>query len=65
VRVRLRRTKGGKIVRKGKVVGIQGVIQNLKNKVGGYEGSSIGFRLLFDGPIEFVPVEELEDQDEQ
>jgi recombination protein RecA len=65
VRVRLRRTKGGKIVRKGKVVGIQGVIQNLKNKVGGYEGSSIGFRLLFDGPIEFVPVEELEDNDEQ
>jgi RecA/RadA recombinase len=64
VRVRLRRTKGGKIVRKGKVVGIKGIMQNMKNKVGGYEGSAVGFRLMFDGPIEFMPVEDLEGEDE-
>lgn len=60
LRVRVKRVKGGRILRKGRLVGIQGIVTNLKNKSGGLEGSRVGYRLLFEGPIEFLSVEDLE-----
>jgi len=67
-RVRVQRTKGGKVLRMGQQVGIQGVIINVKNKAGGVEGAKIGYKIYFDGPTEFLPTERLkrgaEDGDE-
>jgi recombination protein RecA len=61
VRVRVRRTgaKGGRITVSGHQTGIQGIVTNKKNKVGGLESSEIGYRLLFDGPMKFVPAREV------
>jgi recombination protein RecA len=65
IRVRLRRAKGGRLLKKGKQVGIQGIITNHKNKAGGLERSTVGYKLLFDGPIQFVSASSLErDEDE-
>jgi recombination protein RecA len=64
VRVRVRRAKGGRIMQKGKLVGIQGIITSRKNKTGGLEGSSVGYRLMFDGPVEFLPAKDLEREEE-
>ncbi len=63
VRVRVRRTKGSRIIKKGKVVGIKGLIKNMKNKIGGVEQSQVGFKLYFDGPLEFVSAKEVENAD--
>lgn len=60
IRAKVRRIKNGRILRAGKIVGLKGAIVNMKNKVGGVEGSTIGYRMLFDGPVEFLPVKELE-----
>jgi RecA/RadA recombinase len=59
VRVRVNRVKGGTMKQSGKVIGIQGVMRALKNKAGGTEGSSVGYRIYYNGPVEFVPVKEL------
>jgi len=58
-RVRVQRTKGGRVMHMGKQVGIQGVMTNIKNKAGGLEGSQIGYRILFDGPTEFLDPKEI------
>ncbi len=39
---------------KGKLSGITGVMKSIKNKTGGLENSECGYRLLFNGPIEFI-----------
>jgi recombination protein RecA len=59
VRARARRTKGGKILQKGKQVGMQGILSNVKNKVGGVEGSKVGYKIYFHGLTEFLSIEEL------
>jgi recombination protein RecA len=64
VRVRMRRAKGGLIKRKGKTVGVQGIIDNTKNKTGGRERVAVGFKLYFDGPLEFLEASDLEKDDE-
>jgi RecA/RadA recombinase len=64
VRVRVRRVKNSKIVQSGKLVGIKGVIRATKNKVGGIEGADCGFRLLYHGPIEFVPTAQVTKEEE-
>lgn len=64
VRVRVRRVKGGKIVDKGKLVGITGLMKCLKNKSGGIEGSEMGYRIYFKGPIEFVPAKDVKVNEE-
>jgi len=51
---RARRVKGSRIVQRGEVIGITGLLENNKNKCGGVEKSAIGYRIMFKGPIEFV-----------
>jgi RecA/RadA recombinase len=61
VRARVARVggkKGSRILRSGKQVGIKGVITNRKNKAGGLEGSEVGYKIYFDGPIEFIKAKE-------
>jgi RecA/RadA recombinase len=60
VRVRVSRVAGSKIVDKGRTLGIKGIITAKKNKTGGNEGASVGFRLWFYKPlIEFVDAKEV------
>jgi RecA/RadA recombinase len=59
-RVRISRAKGKVIKRKGVTVGMQGFITNYKNKSGSPERSRVGFKLMFDGPLEFLPAGDLE-----
>ena len=59
IRVRMWRVKGGKMMSKGRMVGIRGIMRNLKNKAGGVENSEIGYRLPFDGPLSFVDARQL------
>lgn len=60
VRVQLHRVKGGKLKQGAKQIGIQGIIKNKKNKAGGLEHKSIGYKLFFDGPLKIVPAKSLE-----
>lgn len=53
-RVRMRRVKGGRVLRKGRMVGLKGILLNHKNKSGGIEGEECGFRIFFDGRSQFV-----------
>ena len=54
IQARARRVKGSRIIQKGEVIGITGVLENNKNKCGGVEKSAIGYRIMFKGPIEFI-----------
>lgn len=49
VRVKVRRVKGGKIIQLGKMVGLRGIVRNIKNKAGegSLEGEECGFKCLF------------------
>jgi RecA/RadA recombinase len=64
VRVRVQRSKGGKMMGKQKQTGIQGHVRNIKNKAGGLEKSTVGYRLFFAGPMAFVPSKEIEKAEE-
>lgn len=57
--IRTRVSKKSKIVNKGKQVGIQGIMTAIKNKSGGTEGGTVGYRIMRDGPLEFVPAKEI------
>jgi recombination protein RecA len=59
VRVRVRRTKGSRIVQSGKTIGIRGVLKNTKNKVGGLEMSECGFKLFFNAPMSYIEIKAL------
>jgi len=60
IRLRAHRVKGSKLVDKKKnLIGIQGAIRALKNKSGGVEGSEVGYRLMMQGALEFLPVSKL------
>lgn len=59
VRVKVTRVRGGRITDKGVVVGIRGIMKAVKNKVGGLEGAEVGYKLMFNGPIEFLPAKRL------
>ena len=63
VRVRMWR-KGGKLQDKGEVVGIQGVMRCHKNKLGGIEYSTVGYRLNFAGKLEFVDAKDIKKEEE-
>lgn len=58
-RARIKRSQGKVIKRKGKTVGIQGIMTNYKNKSGTPEGEKVGFKLYFQGPFNFLPADEL------
>lgn len=59
IRARAGRSKGGRILRKGKQVGIQGIIRNYKNKAGGQERAQVAYKIFFKGATEFFPAEQL------
>ena len=66
VRAEMRRKSGGQLRSKnGKISGIKGVITNLKNKAGegSLEKERCGFRIFWDGRSEFVPIEEISEED--
>lgn len=65
VRVRVSRIPSGRIKDGGKVIGIRGVLRCLKNKAGGTENSTVGFKLLFEGPIQFMPENQLKKEVEE
>jgi len=58
IRIRSRRVRGGRLRDAGKMVGVQGLLSNFKNKTGGMEGSEVGYKLLFKGPLEFISAKE-------
>lgn len=59
-RVRVRRAKGGKLMQQGKQVGLQGVVENWKNKLG-RENKKAGYKIRYDGSkTEFIPFDKLE-----
>ncbi len=59
VRMRCHRSKGGKLMDKGKMIGFCGIMKAIKNKCGGLEGAECGYRVKFNGPLEFVPAKDV------
>jgi recombination protein RecA len=62
VRAGVRRVKGGRMLQKGRMVGLKGVIRNMKNKSGGgsVEGMECGFKASFkDRDWRFLPAKKL------
>lgn len=59
VRLKVTRIKGSKIFSAGKVIGIQGTITAKKNKTGGLEGAEVGYKLMFSGPVQFLPAKQV------
>lgn len=55
VRARMRRSAGGRIMEGGEMVGVKGILQNLKNKAGGTERREIGYKIFFGGDSKFFP----------
>src|ERR1035437_967462 len=49
IRARVRRIKGGRLLQKGHMIGLKGIIKNLKNKAGegSLEGYECGFKAYF------------------
>lgn len=49
VRASVRRVKGGKVLQRGRMVGLKGVLKNFKNKAGegSLEGCECGFKAMF------------------
>ena len=64
VRARVYRAKGGRMRDHGKVCGIQGILQNTKNKTGGLEWSKVAYKIWFNGPVEFLPAADLVKEEE-
>lgn len=62
VRVRIKRVPNSKIIHAGKTIGIKGTVRAVKNKTGGVEGAEYGFRLLYKGALEFVPVKDVKSE---
>ncbi len=63
-RAKVRRTKGSRIIDKGKVIGIVGLLQAVKNKSGGDEGMAIGYRIMKKGSLEFIAAKEAKKNEE-
>lgn len=57
IRVMMRRTKGGRVLNSGKLVGVQGTLTNLKNKAGNSseEGGKVGFKIYFAKNSKYFP----------
>ena len=65
IRVRVRRGKQGRILDSSKkVIGIRGILRCEKNKVGGTEGSEIGYTMMYNGPVQFMSVKEVNSDDD-
>lgn len=64
-RVKVRRVKGGRMKHLNKTIGIKGVISNIKNKLGGVEGSEVGYKIKFDGSFQFVNAEQIKKEERE
>jgi len=62
VRVKARRVDGGQLLQSGKQIGIKGVLTNIKNKAGGKEFSTAGYKLFFDGRSAVLAADDLKKQ---
>ncbi len=60
-RVKMRRVAGGRMKKGMDVIGIKGVIRNVKNKTGkgSIEGAEVGFKLFWDKPFKFLDVKKV------
>lgn len=49
IRASVRRVKGGKLLQKGRMIGLKGIMRNVKNKAGegSLEGAEAGFKAMF------------------
>lgn len=66
IRVKVRRARKGQILdAKKKVVGIRGILRCVKNKVGGTEGAEIGYSMMYNGPMQFMPVKDIEPKEKK
>jgi RecA/RadA recombinase len=66
IRVRVRRVKGGQLRYNGKVIGVAGIIKNVKNKAGqgSVEAESCGFKVIWNkakSDIEFMTTDDITD----
>lgn len=65
VRVRVHRMRKARLLKAGKLIGVKGVLKNLKNKAGGVEGSTCGYKIYFDGRSSFFPASEAKEAEEE
>lgn len=63
-RVRMRRVKSGRVLERGKMAGVKGVLVNHKNKAGGIEGWEIGFKIMFNGVSKFVTAADVREEED-
>jgi len=67
-RVRRAGGAGGRLRQDGKVIGMQGIVRNVKNKSGegSEEKNSVGFKIYWSQPgIKFLPWEKIKDEGDQ
>lgn len=62
VRVRMRRKSKSRLLKGGKVIGMKGIMENMKNKAGGVEGDRCGYKIYFDGRSSFIPAADLKEE---
>lgn len=63
VRIRINRSAGGRIMHSGSQIGIQGVMKNVKNKVGGVENATCGYKVLFNGELKTLDASKIKRAD--
>jgi RecA/RadA recombinase len=64
-RVKVRRIKGGRMKLSGKTVGLKGLMTNFKNKLGGTEGTEVGYKIRFVGKYNFVSAGEMKKEEKE
>lgn len=62
VRAEMKRITGGRILERGQMVGIKGILHNNKNKAGGVERYDCGFRIYFNGKAKFMHASEIREE---
>lgn len=64
VRVNLKRgPQKGDIPKSGKIIGIKGIIRNVKNKAGGVERSEVGYKFYHGGKTAFIDAQRIKRKD--
>lgn len=60
IRIRLKRAKKPRITKQGKMIGLKSILVNQKNKAGGLEQATCGFKMYQDGRSVFLPSNEID-----
>jgi recombination protein RecA len=58
--VEIKRIKGGKLMKGGKCIGVKGILKNIKNKTGGQEFGSCGYKIFYQGSSTFTSAERMQ-----